>query len=664
VILDLLPGGFGTNIMSSTGGIIVDFSSSTNNKDTFMVRGTAAVENLKFAKVAADSNVYIEMTGDKNADIKIIPPTMTGTLGLTASLGAGADILTGSPVVGASADITGFPNVSGTATPLAITTAVMSNAITAYGGAGADTFTGGLGADTFYGGDDNDLFKMAAVTDGADIYSGDLGIDTVDYSTRVLAGDTQNIDIGPATPSMKGTVDLATLDYAAMGDIDTLDLVFSLDGDADVTATFAVATDTNPTAVVAAINAAALAANAAKAVVASLNGKNQLVLATPTALATAGSSFQLQASTAAIALGLTPGAAVTTIADADDGLAGENDDVRSSTENITGGAGIDTIVGDSAKNILLGGLNNDIISGGANTTCASVADGDVLTGGGDDDTFYAATFNCWAAINGGTGADTVKYDARVAALSLSNDGAALDGDTNEKNNISTDIETIYGGYGIDTMTGGANNDTLIGGEGADIMRGGLLNDTLTGGIGNDVMSGEAGEDIMNGGAGDDTMNGGLGTDDIVDYSSYLLAEPATVTLCVAVSTLFGAPTTGAEAGLTTCLAGNDGFGESDQVLNVEHVKGGAGPDVMTASAFGTVGVTFEGNGGDDILTGGPNGDVLWGDGGDDTLNGAAGDDTLDGVAGDDELIGGTGDGDICVPDAADVTDVPVECELL
>jgi Ca2+-binding RTX toxin-like protein len=71
----------------------------------------------------------------------------------------------------------------------AVTGSVTSLNFIVYGGTGNDTLKGGLGADTLDGGDGNDFFQTSAgsIIDGADVYIGGSGIDTVDYSGRTDA---------------------------------------------------------------------------------------------------------------------------------------------------------------------------------------------------------------------------------------------------------------------------------------------------------------------------------------------------------------------------------------------------------------------------------------------------------------------------------------------
>ena len=76
--------------------------------------------------------------------------------------------------------------------------------------------------------------------------------------------------------------------------------------------------------------------------------------------------------------------------------------------------------------------------------------------------------------------------------------------------------------------------------------------------------------------------------------------------------------------------------------------GGTGADTLSAAGAAGTGdpldtsITFHGDGGADLLTGGAVGDSLTGDGGGDSLNGGPGDDLLDGSAGDDLLNGDAG----------------------
>jgi Ca2+-binding RTX toxin-like protein len=83
---------------------------------------------------------------------------------------------------------------------------------------------------------------------------------------------------------------------------------------------------------------------------------------------------------------------------ADDGGAGEGDNVMANVEDVTGGAGADTLVGNDADNELDGGAGDDQISGGdGNDGLDGGAGRDTIDGGGGRDDLV-----------GGGGADTLK----------------------------------------------------------------------------------------------------------------------------------------------------------------------------------------------------------------------------------------------------------------
>ena len=76
------------------------------------------------------------------------------------------------------------------------------------------------------------------------------------------------------------------------------------------------------------------------------------------------------------------------------------------------------------------------------------------------------------------------------------------------------------------------------------------------------------------------------------------------------------------------------------------VRGGAGNDILNASALGNTynSLEIQGEAGDDLVTGGGKGDTLGGGEGDDRVVGAQGGDTMSGGAGNDQLVWNNGDG--------------------
>ncbi len=628
VIWDNLPGSFGTTIYGTSGGVTVDMGTGT---DSFMVRGTSGADKYQVGNSAA-GDVYFDMTNDNKADIRVIA----------------ADAITVSTLGGADTFHARGGSISATNFDASVTSLVAATTnLIVYGGDGNDELNGGDGDDKLYGGAGDDTFKSAVADDGSDTFYGEAGNDLAEYTNRTAA---LTVDIGPLYAVATGTVDLTTLTYPT--GLDAKTLVMKVDGGSNVTTTFATPADED--AVVSQINAAA------GATIASLDASNHLVLTSPTA---STGSIQIVSGTGLAALGLS--AATKTTADGDDGLAGENDDVTYTVEKINGGSAGDTLSGSDVSNTINGNGGNDIIDGGpGNATCAS--DVDVLNGGDGDDTFdMRSASDCGDALAGGAGTDTADYQDRTAALTITIDANANDGETGEADKVFTDLEVVLGGSGADTITGGTGNDEIHGGPGGDTLNGGAGNDTLVGGTGDDTMNGDAGDDtflesgndasytatIARGG-GNDVMNGGAGTDTI-SYAS----RTATIdlTLCVDANDNTGLPTSTASA-----CTDDDGEGsEADKVTNFEWAMGGSGADNLTG---GSAAETFEGGAGDDVIIGGAGDDTLYGDDDDDDLQGGDGDDYIDGGADDDAIDGGNSDGDICVGDGSDLV-AQVACEL-
>jgi hypothetical protein len=123
------------------------------------------------------------------------------------------------------------------------------------------------------------------------------------------------------------------------------------------------------------------------------------------------------------------------------------DNVRTDVENLTGGAGPDTLTGNAAtKNTLDGGAGADILSGLG-------------------------------------GVDTATYTSRTTAVIADIDGAAddgnlMDGPAGARDNVKTDIENLIGGKGPDRLAGSGATNFLTGGLGADTLIGLAGNDTL------------------------------------------------------------------------------------------------------------------------------------------------------------------------------------------
>lgn len=190
-----------------------------------------------------------------------------------------------------------------------------------------------------------------------------------------------------------------------------------------------------------------------------------------------------------------------------DGIAGQStglSNIASDVETLIGGAGNDHIVGSSSANLLMGNGGKDTLIGGdGNDTLSGGNKNDLLIGGKGADFL----------IGGPGGADRADYSDRTAALSLTLDGIANDGETDENDNLAGTIEVLVGGAGDDTIIGSGRSQLFFGGGGDDLLRGGGGGDTLQGDDGNDTLMGEGGDDVIFArDGGRDLIIGGSGTD--------------------------------------------------------------------------------------------------------------------------------------------------------
>lgn len=328
---------------------------------------------------------------------------------------------------------------------------------------------------------------------------------------------------------------------------------------------------------------------------------------------------------------LTVSIAPTSAADANDGLAGENDDVTESVEEVRGGSGNDDLRGNERSNVLRGGPGADTLWSGPAGVCAT--DSDQLFGDEGNDVFEMGdASDCADRVSGGAGYDVVTYHDRLAGIAVRLDDAANDGATGEGDDIRGDVEELVGGDGNDVLEAGTSALRVSGCGGDDTIRGSSQNDELSGGPGDDVVSGLAGDDRLlewgeeprclsavrtvsssPRGLGRDVLNGGVGALDLADYQGR--AADLTLTLCTDTATASGLG--------TVCAASRDDgeASEGDALVNVEVVEGGAGNDTMRGTSAS---------------------EWLSGNGGDDLIDGRGGDDTLDGGSGVNALTGGSG----------------------
>ena len=229
---------------------------------------------------------------------------------------------------------------------------------------------------------------------------------------------------------------------------------------------------------------------------------------------------------------------------------GDETELVSTIENVTGGFGADTITGDARANILVGGPGADTLDGEDGPATAEDGGDDTLVGGAGNDT-----------LNGGPGADT-----------------------------------LDGGDGDDTLNGNAGNDTLIGGAG---------DNTLTGGAGDDyyeVMPGDNGSVTESADGGMDSLRyiatDDPDTDDANESEIGVGTATAAETIPNNVETVLGTANDDYIAVNTTGAAvfgreGNDDLNGGDDLA--DRLVGCAGDDTLTGGTGDDVFVIFNDN---------------------------------------------------------------------
>ena len=177
-----------------------------------------------------------------------------------------------------------------------------------------------------------------------------------------------------------------------------------------------------------------------------------------------------------------------------------------------GGLGDDSIVGTDGNDRIDGSSNNDTLRGGGGSDIIDAGNGnDQLFGDSGNDRLDGAAGS--DVLNGGSGGDTADYSKRTRAVTADIDNVADDGESNERDNIRSDVENIWGGSGNDRLTGSSGVNYLIGNSGQDTLTGLGGNDTLDGGRQADQLLGLDGNDTFF--ARDntrDTVDGGSGSD--------------------------------------------------------------------------------------------------------------------------------------------------------
>ncbi|RYY24507.1 MAG: hypothetical protein EOP62_16800 [Sphingomonadales bacterium] len=266
------------------------------------------------------------------------------------------------------------------------------------------------------------------------------------------------------------------------------------------------------------------------------------------------------------------------------------------------------IVADQAINALEG------IGGSLHVINTGYIQGDYVRDGVGHDVVTNAANGVWRGNLGfATNADLVRNAGTVVGtISLGGGADMFDARTGGIVN-----GTVNGGAGNDVLLGGIHADTLIGGDGADALFGGGGADQLTGGAGADLFIYAVGDSIV--GARDTITDFQTGQDRIdlsrLGVTSYAITTEGAYTVL-----------SGMGAGGAFNIAASGTIAASDLIFAAQTsvMRGGAGDDLLIAAM---IGVTMDGDNGNDVLVGSSGNDVLDGWNGADTMFGGDGDDT-------------------------------------
>ncbi len=627
---DTIKGGVGNDIIDGGNGIdTANFADAHGGVTASLLTNNATGG----ADVGSDTLIAIEnLSGTTGND------TLTGDGGVNAIQGNdGVDLIDGQ---GGNDDLNGGAG---------------NDTIT--GGDGDDIIRGAKGNDVLNGNDGNDTFSAGGPDGiGDDSLAGGNGIDTADYGA-----DTNGITGSLLTGIFRGTA-------TGKDTLSSVENIIGSKGDDTITG------DSHDNVLAGgngndSLNGDAgndmLNGGAGNDILNGGDGNDTLVGGAGTDSLNGGNGIDTvdySAESAAVTASLaTQNATGTSI----------GNDTFSGIENLTGGAGNDTLTGDGNANVLLGNAGQDtLIAGGGDDTVDGGAAIDSIQGQEGNDVLHGGTEN--DTIDGGNGADQLFGDDGNDVLIGGAGNDTLDGGNGvdiadyEADTLgivaNMNTNTVTGGAGVDVDTlanvesvmGGTGNDTFIAGSAPANFSGGGGNDTFFGGIGNDNFAGDAGIDT-------------------VDYSAITTTINVDLNLTTA---------TGADIGTDFLYSievvlggsGNDTFrGLDGNTNNVETFNGGAGNDTFYGSrgndtliggagidtldlsqqaaalnVFLALGFASGGLIGSDTISGienvttGGGGDTLVGDGNDNVLIANAGNDVVTGGGGNDTMDGGLG----------------------
>jgi Ca2+-binding RTX toxin-like protein len=539
---DIIAGGLGNDVINAgSGDDTINFTFGDGNdtvigdlgSDVLNITGTTASNTLN---VTFNGSVLTGIGSGTLSGIETVNANLLDGLdGLTYNGGTAAAVTVNLASHSASgfASITGIENVTGGSGADTLIGDGLANALT--GGGGNDTLIGGLGNDTLTGAGGNDTVSYFGETDDMVISladgtaqraavfedalvtienviggSGNDNITGTTVANRLEGGAGDDMVVGGAgSDTLLGQAGNDTFRYTTGDGNDAL--VDGGAGDDTLSILGTTAANTlnvvyNGTAITSIAGTVASLLNVEHVTADLLGGTDVLSYGTTSA----GVSVDLGAHTAS-------------------GFS-----AISNIENVTGGAGNDTLSGDGLANTLGGGAGNDTLTGGAGN--------DTLTGDAGNDTFVATVGDGNDSITGGAGNDTLD-------LHLTNAGATITTTLATSAEIGIDtlngIENVIGSQGNDSIALNGSANVIDAQGGNDIIDAGGANDTIIGGTGNDTMLGGAGNDtfVFAAGFGQDVINGfdanPTGGQDMLDVSSYAAIDALTFNSHVSIQVVAG-----------------------------------------------------------------------------------------------------------------------------
>jgi Ca2+-binding RTX toxin-like protein len=291
---------------------------------------------------------------------------------------------------------------------------------------------------------------------------------------------------------------------------------------------------------------------------------------------------------------------------ADDGAAGENDNVVD-VSDVVGGAGADGLTGDGNANVLVGGDGADTIHGGGGT--------DIVRGDRGDDTALLGAGDDRFDWNAGDGSDVVEGQGDDDTMRF------VGSDVGEHFNLSANGPRVRLFRDVGNVTMDAD-----GVESLDLRALGGADGVTVGDLtGTDL--GSARLDLAGSGGGGDGQN------DAVDVAGTAAADTIDAEAVQGETVV-----SGLVAKVSIANADNGG-----DVLQINALGGddtvSAGPGLATPP----VALTIDGGDGADTIGGGDGADVLLGGDGKDTVNGGRADDVALLGTGDDTFVWNPGD---------------------